>query len=101
MVGFIGGWGRNYRGVGRVRGTRGGQVSHRSGGEINDARLRKHSKHTDRIVQYRTLISTSIGAEHTDSVFFQRNNVGESVISAKDPSANVIVARKRPMMVRY
>lgn len=46
MVGFIGGWGRNYRGVGRVRGTRGGQVSHRSGGEINDARLHVSNQNT-------------------------------------------------------
>lgn len=46
-------------------------------------------------------MSTSSGVVHVDSAFLTRNSVCEEVMSARDPKANVAVARVRPMMVRY
>ena len=47
------------------------------------------------------LIRTSKGALQTESAFFIRKRRLESVISASEPKAKVIVARARPMIVRY
>lgn len=97
----MGGWG-DYQEGDQVLGTRGGRGGRLSEEEVRLCRSRgKDPEPTDLIVQYKTLMSNSIGAEHTDSVFFQRNSVRDIVISAKDPSANVIVARESPIMVRY
>ena len=60
-----------------------------------------HGILTARIPQYSRLMSTSSGALHTDKTFLIRNSRRESVISAREPKAKVIVASARPMMVRY
>ena len=53
------------------------------------------------IPQYKRVMRTASGALQTESIFFNLKTFGESVISANEPVANVIVARASPMMVRY
>ena len=60
-----------------------------------------NTKRTDRIPQYNKLISTSSGAEHTLSIFLTAKRREDMLMSASDPNAKVIVARERPIMVRY
>jgi len=47
------------------------------------------------------LIKTSKGALQTERAFLMRKRRLESVISAREPKAKVMVARDRPMIVRY
>ena len=53
------------------------------------------------MLQYSMLMRTSNGALHTRRAFLMRNNRGERVRSAREPTTKVMVARERPMMVRY
>lgn len=53
------------------------------------------------IPQYRILISTSKGAEHSERVFLTKKRVGESVMSARKPAIKVKYATVRPRMVKY
>lgn len=54
-----------------------------------------------RRLQYRTLISTSMGALHTDSMFLVRNRHRESVTSESRATIKVTVDKVRPITVRY
>ena len=51
--------------------------------------------------QYKILIKTSRGAEHSESVFLIKNNFGDNVRSARRPKMNVAIAILSPMMVKY
>lgn len=53
------------------------------------------------MVQYKTLIRTSIGAPVTERIFLTLKNVGDRVKSAKRPARKVREARARPIIVRY
>lgn len=55
---------------------------------------------TDRIPQYNTLIRTSNGALHTDSIFFTKKSRRERVTSANRPAVNVHVDNARPIIVK-
>lgn len=56
---------------------------------------------TARILQYKKLMRTSRGALHTDNVFLAMNSRRDRVISANEPKRKVMVAKARPIMVRY
>lgn len=53
------------------------------------------------IPQYNTAITTSSGAEARERKFLARKSRGDSVISARRPRMNVIVASVRPRIVKY
>lgn len=42
-----------------------------------------------------------MGVTQTDKVFLSRNNRGECVRSAREPSAKVAIATDKPIIVRY
>ena len=56
---------------------------------------------TSLIPQYKRLMRTSSGALHIDSAFLILNSRVERVMSAREPKKKVVVARDKPMMVRY
>ena len=56
---------------------------------------------TSLIPQYSKLMRTSSGALNTERAFLILKRRVERVMSAREAKVNVIVARERPMMVRY